>query len=111
MRSWFVFVCFCFLPSLFIINELDTFSFGSGCRNQKRHLCDIHFVEQIQERIEVGSVLSFNQVAGAFDTCSFTLNWRPFCTRDYETKQCEPDSIFLSFQKHTLKKKFFSTVM
>ena len=106
MHSWFVFfVCFCFLSSLFIINELDTFSFGSGCRNQKHHLCDIHFVEQIQERIEVGSVLSFNQVAGAFDTCSFTINWRPFYTRDhasFETKQCEPDSIFLSFQKHTL---------
>ena len=31
MHSWFVCLFFGFLPSLFIINELDTFNFGSGC--------------------------------------------------------------------------------
>lgn len=59
MHSWFALLAF--LPSLFVTNELDTVNFGSDCPNQKCHLCDIHFVEQIQERIEVGSVISFNQ--------------------------------------------------
>ena len=31
MHSWFVCLFFGFLPSLFIINALDTFNFGSGC--------------------------------------------------------------------------------